>query len=238
MVAARRAMARMVDTLGDADRFAVFAFDDRDRDAAVWASDVACSPPPTATGSGPSSSWRSSSRGAAPRSPSRSTRPSGCSTSVAMTATAFSFWSPTGRSATRTRCSEVLGARLKGIRVFTLGIDQAVNEGFLRRLAELGQGGGSCELVESEDRLDAVMDAIHRRIGTPVVTDVCLESGRRPGSISWPIRWCPIGRRAFSRARRFCSWAATAGGRRGRWKCAGKTPDGHGVARGGRSERP
>ena len=69
----------------------------------------------------------------------------------------------------------MLGARLQGIRVFTLGIDQAVNEGFLRRLAELGQGGGSCELVESEDRLDAVMDAIHRRIGTPVVTDVCLE---------------------------------------------------------------
>ncbi len=35
---------------------------------------------------------------------------------------------------------KVLGARLKGIRVFTLGIDQAVNEGFLRRLAELGAG--------------------------------------------------------------------------------------------------
>ena len=29
MVAARRAMARMIDTLGDADRFAVLAFDDR-----------------------------------------------------------------------------------------------------------------------------------------------------------------------------------------------------------------
>jgi len=71
---------------------------------------------------------------------------------------------------------QVLGARLKAIRVFTLGIDRAVNEGFLRRLAELGQGGGSCELVESEDRLDAVMDAIHRRIGTPVVTEVCLEA--------------------------------------------------------------
>ena len=68
---------------------------------------------------------------------------------------------------------------VKGIRVFTLGIDQAVNEGFLRRLAELGQGGGSCELVESEDRLDAVMDAIHRRIGTPVVTEVCLEPAHR-----------------------------------------------------------
>ena len=61
-----------------------------------------------------------------------------------------------------------VGSRLKSIRVFTLGIDQAVNEGFLRRLAELGQGGGTCELVESEDRLDAVMEATHRRIGAPL----------------------------------------------------------------------
>ena len=48
------------------------------------------------------------------------------------------------------------------MRIFTLGIDQAVNEGFLKRLACLG--GGCCELVESEDRLDDVMDRIHRRI--------------------------------------------------------------------------
>ena len=46
-----------------------------------------------------------------------------------------------------------------------LSLDQAVNEGFLKRLACLG--GGCCELVESEDRLDAVMDRVHRRIGTP-----------------------------------------------------------------------
>jgi Protein kinase domain len=70
---------------------------------------------------------------------------------------------------------KALGARLKGIRVFTLGIDRAVNGAFLRRLADLGQGGGACELVESEDRLDAVMDAIHRRIGTPLVTNVSIE---------------------------------------------------------------
>ena len=36
-----------------------------------------------------------------------------------------------------------LGRGLKGIRVFTLGIDQAVNEGFLRRLAERGGGAAS-----------------------------------------------------------------------------------------------
>ena len=66
-----------------------------------------------------------------------------------------------------------LGRRLKGIRVFTLGIDQAVNEGFLRRLAE--RGGGACELVESESRLDEVMQSIHRRIGTPLLTGLHLE---------------------------------------------------------------
>ncbi len=63
---------------------------------------------------------------------------------------------------------------LKNVRVFTLGIDQAVNAGFLRRLA--GAGGGLCELVESEDRLDAVMAKVHHRIGTPVATELHLEA--------------------------------------------------------------
>jgi len=62
---------------------------------------------------------------------------------------------------------------LKNIRVFTLGIDQAVNAGFLRRFA--GAGGGLCELVESEDRLDEVMAKVHRRIGTPVATEMRLS---------------------------------------------------------------
>jgi len=61
-----------------------------------------------------------------------------------------------------------LGRELKHIRVHTVGIDTAVNAGFLNRLAALG--GGRSELVESEDRLDEAMDAIHRRIGTPLVT--------------------------------------------------------------------
>ncbi len=59
------------------------------------------------------------------------------------------------------------------MRVYTVGIDRAVNAGFLKRLA--GLGGGACELVESEDRLDEVMDRVHRRIGTPVLTDLELE---------------------------------------------------------------
>ena len=49
-----------------------------------------------------------------------------------------------------------LGKRAQGIRIFTLGIDRAVNAAFLRRLADIG--GGSSEVVESEERLDEVMD--------------------------------------------------------------------------------
>ncbi|HEX4421701.1 MAG TPA: VIT domain-containing protein [Kofleriaceae bacterium] len=67
-----------------------------------------------------------------------------------------------------------IAPRLRNIKMFTLGIDQAVNAAFLRRLA--GAGGGLCELVESEDRLDAVMTKVHRRIGTPIATELAVHA--------------------------------------------------------------
>ena len=66
-----------------------------------------------------------------------------------------------------------LAPNLRNVRMFTLGIDQAVNAAFLKRLA--AAGGGLCELVESEDRLDAVMAKVHRRIGTPIATDLAVR---------------------------------------------------------------
>ncbi|NUP40656.1 MAG: VWA domain-containing protein [Streptomyces sp.] len=68
---------------------------------------------------------------------------------------------------------EQAGGALSAMRVHTVGIDRAVNAGFLGRLA--GLGAGRCELVESEDRLDAAMEQIHRRIGAPLVTDLALK---------------------------------------------------------------
>jgi Ca-activated chloride channel homolog len=67
-----------------------------------------------------------------------------------------------------------LNTPLAGVRIHTVGIDQAVNMGFLSRLA--GLGGGRCELVESEDRLDEALDRIHLRIGTPLLTGVALSA--------------------------------------------------------------
>jgi Ca-activated chloride channel family protein len=71
-----------------------------------------------------------------------------------------------------------LGSRLRGSRVFALGIDQAVNAGFMNRLAALG-GQGEAELVENEDRVDDVLVRCHRRIDTPLVRDlqVRIEDG-------------------------------------------------------------
>ncbi len=78
-----------------------------------------------------------------------------------------------------------LAGRLKSIRVFTLGVDRAVNAAFLKRLSDLG--GGTSELVESEERLDDVMDRVHRNIGTPVLTGLRLEPAGLsflPGSVT------------------------------------------------------
>ena len=67
-----------------------------------------------------------------------------------------------------------IGPLLARIRVHVVGIDQAVNAGFLSRLA--GAGRGRCELVESEDRLDEAAARIHRRIGAPLVAALALAA--------------------------------------------------------------
>ena len=60
------------------------------------------------------------------------------------------------------------------MRVHLVGIDQAVNAGFLGRLATIGRG--RCELVESEDRLDEAAERIHRRISAPLVTALTITA--------------------------------------------------------------
>ena len=67
-----------------------------------------------------------------------------------------------------------IGPLLARIRVHAVGIDQAVNAGFLGRLASAGRG--RCELVESEDRLDEAAARIHRRIGAPLATALALAA--------------------------------------------------------------
>lgn len=58
-------------------------------------------------------------------------------------------------------------------RVFTIGIDTAVNEGFLRRLATLG--GGTATFVQPGTQLEDALRAVGQEIGTPLVVDVTVE---------------------------------------------------------------
>jgi Ca-activated chloride channel family protein len=58
-------------------------------------------------------------------------------------------------------------------RIFTVGIDTAVNEAFLKRLASLG--GGTCTCVIPGEALEDALRQIGREIGAPLVVDVTVE---------------------------------------------------------------
>lgn len=199
MAAARRAAARIVDSLGPADRFTVLAFDhtierpkhlpetlieatDRNRWLAVeWLAGVEAEggtelwpalaeafrllavPPVLETPDG-------SDPGELP--PVLWYRPPAEAALDARRATCLLVTD--GQVGNEDQVLGEVGRTLGRARVFTVGIDQAVNAGFLRRLA--AAGGGRCELVESEDRLDEAMGAIHRRIADAPLRSVTVQA--------------------------------------------------------------
>ncbi len=170
MVAARRAVGRMIDTLLKEDRFTVLAFDNQldsphqglapgtnqNRWKTIeWLSNVAARGG-TDLGGAITSGVKLLSV----------SEPSVETVLVVVTDGQVS-----GESAILRQFKKGSGNSHK---VFTVGIDQAVNAGFLKKLAQAG--GGVCELVESESRLDAAMNSIHRLIGHPVLTNVRVEA--------------------------------------------------------------
>lgn len=68
---------------------------------------------------------------------------------------------------------DYLKREAKGVKVSTVGIDQAVNQAFLERIASTTQG--LCQVVLSDEQLDRSMTQICRRIGNPVLKNVQLE---------------------------------------------------------------
>jgi Ca-activated chloride channel family protein len=173
MVAARRAVGRMIDSLLEQDRFTVLAFDDaqefpRHADRRLIQS--------TNRARWQALEWlgQIEARGGTEMGPAL------CEAARLLAADDSSRQrvlvlvtdgQVAGEDAVLKALAKAAGGRLP--RVHTLGIDQAVNAGFLRRLAD--QGRGTCELVESEPQLDAAMDRIHRTIGQPVLTELRLE---------------------------------------------------------------
>jgi Ca-activated chloride channel family protein len=172
MVAARRALARMVDTLTECDRFAVYAFDDAIETPPGWDERGLLPAGDRQRFRAVEFLARLEARGGTEMAQplDRAVRELAGGDRerdrVLVLVT-------DGQVGNEDQILRSLGNRVQHLRIFTLGIDRAVNEGFLRRLAALG--GGACELVESEDRLDEVMERLHRRIGTPVLTGLHLE---------------------------------------------------------------
>ncbi|MET7418388.1 VIT domain-containing protein [Dactylosporangium sp. NPDC005555] len=172
MVAARRAAARIVDTLTAGDRFAVLSFDDR-----VETPDSLPSGLADGTDRHRFRAVEHLSRVDA-RGGTELLQPLIDGLKLLDAATGdrdrVLVLVTDGQVGNEDQILRTVSAALRGVRVHTVGIDQAVNAGFLGRLAIAG--GGRCELVESEDRLDEAMDRIHRRIGAPVVSGVTVTA--------------------------------------------------------------
>lgn len=70
-----------------------------------------------------------------------------------------------------------------GATFFTVGIDRAVNQPFLERLAKLGNG--TCTCVVPGENLEAALSRIAQEIGVPLVSSIWIEGiDRMAGSMS------------------------------------------------------
>jgi Ca-activated chloride channel homolog len=168
MVSARRAAARIVDTLTDADRFAVLTFDnvvDRPDGLPAGLAEATDRNRFRAVRHLSAVEARGGTEMLAPLQSGRALLDDRERDRVLVLVT-------DGQVGNEDQVLRHIGD-LSGIRVHTIGIDRAVNAGFLGRLATAG--GGLFELVESEDKLDEAMAHIHRRIGAPLVTHLRIE---------------------------------------------------------------
>lgn len=174
MIAARRAVARMVDTLTTQDCFNVYAFDDQITAPSGWRQDQLI--PATDRNRFHAVEFLATveARGGTEM---REPLKSGCDTLLTHGGNGererVIVLVTDGQVGNEDQIVAALAKELQHIRVFTVGIDRGVNEAFLRRLATLG--AGAMELVEGEARLDEAMDRIHRKLGTPLLTDVSIR---------------------------------------------------------------
>ncbi len=172
MIAARRSVARMIDTLRGADRFCVMAFDDR----VEYADDLGNRlVPATDRARFTAVEWlatvndRGGTEMAQPLAEAADLLAGGD-----LERDRVLVFVTDGQVGNEAQILKLLGTRLKKTRVFALGIDQAVNAGFMNRLASLG-ASGEAELVESEDRVDDVLARCHRRIDAPALSELTIS---------------------------------------------------------------
>ncbi|MEU0881413.1 VIT domain-containing protein [Lentzea sp. NPDC005914] len=184
MVAARRAAARIVDTLTADDTFAVLTFDDRVERPDLGTGLVAATD---------RHRFRAVEHLAAVQARGGTEMFEPLREGLTLLADASEERDPVlvlvtdGQVGNEDQLLRDIAPVINRTRVHAVGIDTAVNAGFLGRLA--AAGAGRCELVESEDRLDEAMTHIQRRIGAPIITDVVVSpesSLPKPPSAIYP----------------------------------------------------
>ncbi len=205
MVAARRAMARMIDTLSDADRFAVLRLRRSDRDAPVG--EARAKPrvrhrPESVQGRRVPGEDRVAGRHRDRPAP----RP-GCSSCLSESGhdrDRILVLVTDGQVGNEDQVLKVLGARLEGNPCLHAGDRPGGQRRVPAPAGRAGAGGWRMRagrVGRSARRGDGLDPPPDRHAGRD--RRLSRASGRR-GSMFWPIRWCPIGRRVYSRARRSC----------------------------------
>jgi Ca-activated chloride channel family protein len=82
-----------------------------------------------------------------------------------------------GEVADESHILKTIQGRVNATRVFTVGVDTAVNDGFLKRLASLG--GGTSTFVPPGDALENALINVAREIGVPLVTDLHIVESKQ-----------------------------------------------------------
>jgi Ca-activated chloride channel family protein len=170
MLAARRAVARMIDSLSAQDRVAAIAFDHTIEHRGAGLELV----PATDRNRWQLVEWLAGidARGGTELAAALGAGLGLCGAATAEARERFVVLVTDGQVGDEDDVLREMAGKLGSTRLFVVGIDNAVNEGLIARLADAS--GGLVELVESEARLDDVMDRIQSRIVAPLVTNLRL----------------------------------------------------------------
>jgi Ca-activated chloride channel family protein len=168
MVCARRAVGRLIDSLTDRDAFQVLNFDDRieyldpRKTNLRWASDRERYLALEALG-------KVNDRGGTEILPA-------IQAGVNMLrgqADPYLILITDGQVGNESEVLRWIQQNAQGIRIFTVGIDSAVNVSLLERIAQVS--GGHFTLVTSEEQLDSEMIGLRRRINPPLLSQVSIQ---------------------------------------------------------------
>jgi hypothetical protein len=186
MVAARRAAARLVDSLLPDDRFALVTFDDRMDVFSIGDESQSTSDTPRAQGGLKMFSGTDRNRFAAiswlstcqARGGTEMKRP--LTEAVELLSTTSPDREPVvvlvtdGQIGAEAQLLQALEPRLGRTRFCVVGIDRVPNTSLIERLGR--QSNGYTTFVESEDRLDEALRNLHRRIGRPDLLSVTVAA--------------------------------------------------------------